>query len=117
MEVHGERCKIVKVLPAGTVDVESPSGASYRVTGLGFPDRKNDKNTIGPVESAEIARQAAERAAFAATPVQVELAAKRAAAAVAQKAHYDRLAEQAKYHQPGTRKRAGQSCTAACGCK
>jgi len=40
MEVHGERCKIVKVLPAGTVDVESPSGASYRVTGLGFPDRK-----------------------------------------------------------------------------
>ena len=34
--VYGQTCKIVRVSPYGTIDVVSPSGKAYRVTGLSF---------------------------------------------------------------------------------
>lgn len=33
---YGEACEIVKVHKFGTIDIVSPSGKAFRVTGLGF---------------------------------------------------------------------------------
>jgi len=32
----GQVCRIVKVYPFGTMDIKSPSGRRFRVTGLGW---------------------------------------------------------------------------------
>jgi len=36
VDVHGMKCKIIKVYRAGTIDVECPDNKNYRLTGLSF---------------------------------------------------------------------------------
>jgi hypothetical protein len=36
-ECHGQTCRIVAVHYPGTLDVESPSGKCFRISGLWFP--------------------------------------------------------------------------------